>query len=73
MTNSIAEIVAENETQQITINELVEALEKIHNIVNHYYGRQNEKLADIEPIARTALSKANHESHMAVREKLTAI
>jgi len=50
---------AEDISKQITTENarLREALEKIADIAKRNHGRQNEKMADIEPIARAALSQ----------------
>ncbi|ALN73566.1 hypothetical protein [Aureimonas sp. AU20] len=39
--------------------DLLKALQTIAHIAHHNFGRQTEKLADIEPIAREAISKAS--------------
>jgi len=43
--------------------ELVSTLEKIQGIAYQNYGRQNEKMADIEPLARDILAKIRGETN----------
>lgn len=38
--------------------EMLAALKRIADIAHHNHGRQDEKMADIEPIARAAVSRA---------------
>ncbi len=49
-------------TPNPAVSELVSALERIAGIAKRNYGRQNEKMADIEPIALAALSKFKGEA-----------